>query len=196
MTTNSHDNPQDQKSMIDRLQSPAAELRHQASNARAVAIVLEDAARCIDEERQPDEYLVKAHRVADIIARRSLSIASDIYKLGVELEQCPKCRLDAEVEMAARPVAVAIDAERWDDALAGLEDLERRYGIHPDVVRLRTIYDLDRKFITEPPETTAAEFLLSVWPTFDGDPRRGLQALALHLRADPKWREIMASESK
>lgn len=118
----------------------------------------------------------------------------EIYKF--ELEQCSKCRLDAEVETAARPVAAAIDAERWEDALAGLEDLERQYGIHPDVVRLRTIYDFEKKFITEPPETTAAEFLLSVWPTFDGDPRRGLQALALHLRADPKWREIIASESK
>lgn len=58
------------------------------------------------------------------------------------LLDCPKCALDREVDEAAKPVANAIDLERWDEALAGVQDLERRFPGHPGAVRMRTLYGM------------------------------------------------------
>ncbi len=52
----------------------------------------------------------------------------------------------------------------------------------------------DAEFTCEP--ASAVDFLLSVWPTFKGDPSKGLFALAEHLRADPKWRQIAGEDAE
>ena len=52
------------------------------------------------------------------------------------LLDCPKCALDNEVAEAARPLARAIDEERWQDAATLFSEMRDKYPNHPKIFQL------------------------------------------------------------